>query len=81
MGGVILKEGYKILFILLIFIGSTFSGCLSGEIEEHIEPDLILNPMNRETLFFDGAPEINEISQKEYFSSIIQKNKENLEDN
>ena len=55
------NEVFKILSISFIFICSSFSGCLSSEIEQQIEPESIekepesiLDPMNRETLFFSN---------------------------
>ncbi len=83
-----LNEVVRIVSISLIFVCSSFSGCLSSEIEQQFElesietePESILNPMNRETLFFPDSPKITEPQQINYFSSMIEKNHENSEQN
>ena len=82
------NEILKIFSISLIFVCSSFSGCLSSEIEQRIEPESIetepeslLNPMNRETLFLPYSSKIAEPQQIDYFSSMVEKNRENSKHN
>ena len=82
------NEVFRIVSISLIFVCSSFSGCLSSEIEQQVEPESIekepesiLNPMNRETLFLPDSSKITEPQQINYFSSMMEKNHENFEKN
>ena len=82
------NEVFKIFSISLIFVCSSFSGCLSSENEHQIdsesvetEPEKILNPMNRETLFLPDSLRINEPQQIDYFSSMVEKNHKNSDQN
>ena len=88
MRGVMRNEVFKIFSISLIFVCSSFSGCLSSENEHQIdsesietETEKILNPMNRETLFLPDSLRINEPQQIDYFSSMVEKNHKNSDQN
>ena len=82
------KGVFKNVSVVFVLFFSSFSGCLSPDYPQQIEQELveiepqsILNPMDKKTLFFGETPEIIEEVQIDYFSSLIQKNHENAKYN